>query len=267
MFDELVESLRRLLPGFGTNMAIDSKAIDSWSQGKKDPAKSSDPDARWGKKTYRGVHKKGTLWEKTKAWFGYKVHLIVDADYELPVCFDITGANQSDKTYLLPMVERLDKNHPELLQDAKTLSGDKGYDSENNVRTLWDEHNIKPVIDITRSWKEDPHLPRPLDPDRCETIFYNQEGEVLCRCRDTEDESRNYIPLTFCGFEEKRSCLKYRCWVSIAPSNKSATVVTIPTTGELFVVPWRPIAVDIRPWLVAPMLGSGSTISVHRLNE
>ncbi len=137
--------------------------------------------------------------------------MIVDADYELPVCFDITGANQSDKTYLLPMVERLDKNHPELLQDAKTLSGDKGYDSENNVRTLWDEHNIKPVIDITRSWKEDPHLPRPLDPDRCDTIFYNQEGEVLCRCRDTEDESRNYIPLTFCGFEEKRSCLKYRC--------------------------------------------------------
>lgn len=211
MFDALVERLRKLLTGFGRHLAIDSKAVPTWAKSKKDPDKCSDPDADWGKKSYRGVREDGTAWEKVKSWFGYKVHLIVDADYELPVAYEITRASQSDQTYLIPMVEKLEKNHKELVEEAESLSGDKGYDSEANIQTLWDDYELKPVIDIRHLWKEEPNAPRPLYPDRVDTIFYNQHCHVLCRNLDTDDESRNYASMTYEGFEKDREGLKYRC--------------------------------------------------------
>ena len=211
MLNELVERLRKLLPGFGRHLAIDSKAVPTWAKGKKDSKKSGDPDADWGKKIYRGTREDGTPWEKVKSWFGYKVHLIVDADYELPLAYEITQASQSDQTYLTPMVEKLEKNHKELVEEAQSISGDKGYDSEDNIKTLWDEYELKPVIDICHKWKDEPNSPRPLYPDRVDTIFYDQDGRVLCRNLDTDDESRNYASMTFQGFEKDREGLKYRC--------------------------------------------------------
>ena len=211
MFDALVERLRGLLPGFGTDLAIDSKALSTWAKAKKDPDKRSDPDADWGTKSYRGTREDGTTWEKLKSWFGYKVHLIVDADYELPVAYDVTRASQSDTTYLLPMVQKLKENHEELVRGAKSLSGDKGFDSEENIKTLWEEYRIKPVIDIIHKWKEEPEAPRLLDPDRVDTLFYNQDGHMLCRHLDTPNETKNYAAMAFEGFEESRRSLKYRC--------------------------------------------------------
>lgn len=63
---------------------------------KIDPSDLSDNwvdlDADTGAKSYRGQREDGTVWEKIKYWFGYKLHLIVDADYELPVAFRVTKA-------------------------------------------------------------------------------------------------------------------------------------------------------------------------------
>jgi hypothetical protein len=211
MFDGLVERLRGLPPGFGTDLAIDSKALSTWAKSKKDPDKRGDPEADWGTKTYRGIREDGTTWEKIKSWFGYKVYLIVDADYELPVAYGVTRAGQSDTTYLLPMVEKLKENHAELAQEAQTLSGDKGFDSEENIKTLWDEYEIKPAIALIHKWKEAPEAPRSSDPDRVDTLFYNQDGHLLCRHLDTPDETKNYAPMAFEGFEHSRQSLKYRC--------------------------------------------------------
>jgi hypothetical protein len=211
MFEVLVERLRELLPDFGRHLAIDSKAIASHSKGKKKSEKSSDADADWGVKSYRGTREDGTAWEKVKSWFGYKVHLIVDADYELPVAYDVTRASQSDQTHLRPMMERFKKKHSQLVKQARTLAADKGYDSEDNLKELWDEYGIKPVVDITHKWKEDPQAPRALDPERVDTLFYNQDGHVLCRPLDTQQESKNYVAMAFEGFEESRQSLKYRC--------------------------------------------------------
>lgn len=211
MFAALVERLRRELPGFGRHLAIDSKAIPSHSQGRKNPEESSDADAAWGVKSYRGLRENGSAWEKIKSWFGYKVHLIVDTEYELPVACEVTRASTSDMTRLLPMMEDLKKDHPELVEGAETLSGDKGYDSEENNRVLWDEYAIKPVLDIRSTWKEEPGQPRLLDPDRVDTLFFTEGGKVLCRNLDTDQESKNYAEMAFEGFEAERGCLKYRC--------------------------------------------------------
>jgi len=97
MFVRLVEKVSTLLPDFGRVLAIDSKAINSLARGKKKDEEEKpqkldgrrDTDADFGKKTYRGRRKDGTLWEKVVSWFGYKLHLVVDAVYELPVNFRV----------------------------------------------------------------------------------------------------------------------------------------------------------------------------------
>lgn len=76
----LVTSLRALLPDFAERLAIDSHG---------NPTKEEEEDARRdmdadrGTKRYHGVREDGTVWEKVKRWFGYKLRLIVDANYEL----------------------------------------------------------------------------------------------------------------------------------------------------------------------------------------
>jgi len=86
IFDELVEHLRKELPGFGNNLAMDGKAVNTHARpGKRLSDMPSDgrrdTDADFGKKTYAGVRDDGTAWQKVVKWFGYKLHLIVDADY------------------------------------------------------------------------------------------------------------------------------------------------------------------------------------------
>ena len=214
MFDELVETIRELLPNFGKRFAIDSKAIDSHGRPTKEQKKDGrrETDANWGVKSYRGVHKDGTVWEKIKRWFGYKLHLIVDADYELPVAYKLTKASTSDCPELLPLVAQLDQRHPDLLAETDFLSGDKGYDSKKNNSEIFDTYGIKPIIDIRNTWKENPHMPRQVYPQRVDTIFYTERGNVLCRHRDdAEQEQDNYAPMVFEGFEADRECLKYRC--------------------------------------------------------
>jgi len=214
MFDALVAQVRELLPGFGKRLAIDSKAIESHGR----PSDNKERDGRreceadWGTKRYRGVREDGSVWETVKRWFGYKLHLIVDADYELPVAYKVTRASASDCPQLLPMVSELDQRQPGLLDETGFLSADKGYDSEKNNRELWDTYAIKPIIDIRNTWQQDPHLPRQLYPERVDTIFYTARGQVCCRCRDgREKELDNYEPMVFQGFEADRECLKYRC--------------------------------------------------------
>lgn len=215
MFNELVEQLRELLPDFAARLAIDSKAIDSHGR----PAKEGkgkdgrrDTDADWGIKRYHGMREDNSVWEKVKRWFGYKLHLIVDADYELPVAYKLTKASASDCPELVPLLDQLDQVQPGLLDQCQYLSADKGYDSRENNRTCWDTYNIKPIIDIRNTWKEDPHLPRQLHQDRVDTIFYTETGNVLCRHRDdAQKEQENYTPMAFEGFETDRKSLKYRC--------------------------------------------------------
>lgn len=220
MLHTLIDKLAQVLPDLGRRLAVDSKAIDTHAKpartgGDADPGKPDrrrDRDADWGVKTYKGKKKDGTAWEKTKRWFGYKLHLVVDADYELPLGYTVTKASASDCPHLLPLVEELKEQHPKLLERTKYLSADKGYDSEKNNRELYDEHHMRPVIDIRSTWKEDPELPRPLYPQQVDTIFYTEKGEVLCRCRDDGQQERdNYEPMAFEGFEADRESLKYRC--------------------------------------------------------
>ena len=211
MFDRLVDSVTALLPEFGKSLGVDSKGIESFGNPTKNPEVDGrrDTDAQWGKKEYKGERADGKLYEKIVKWFGYKVHLLVDTTYELPVAYEVTGAGASDMAHLLPLLEKTKDRHPELIARCQELSGDKGYDSTEHNTKLPSEYNINPIIDIRNMWKDSDGMDGTncLYPDRADNIIYDYRGNVFCVCPVT-GEKRN---MAFCGFEKDRDCLKYGC--------------------------------------------------------
>jgi len=212
MFDELVDGLGEVLAELGRHLAIDSKAIRSAGRPSgKAPDGRRDGDGDWGIKAYQGNRTDGTVWERIKRWFGYKVHLIVDTVYEIPLGYEVSRASVSDTTRLVPMVERLKQSHGWLLDRAEDLSADKGYDSERNNRELYDTYGIKPVIDIRHDWK-DGEQTRPLYADRDTRYVTDQDGSIFCVRRSVMDARvTETVPMVFYGFEKDRGTLKYRC--------------------------------------------------------
>ncbi|GEB76408.1 transposase [Sporolactobacillus inulinus] len=68
--------------------------------------------------------------EKLVKWFGYKLHLIIDAETELPIDYLVTRASSSDITTAHKMIDQLKTAHPEKLVKAQAAMLDKGYDDE-----------------------------------------------------------------------------------------------------------------------------------------
>jgi hypothetical protein len=207
MFDCLVDALKELLPDLGVSVAVDSKGVDSAGRPIKEKRRDGrrEMDADWGKKTYHGQREDGTLWEKVVKWFGYKLHLLVDTKYEMPIGYRVTRASVSDTTQLLPLVGDLKEKHPQIHEDIENLSGDKGYDSEDNCRQLYDEHGIKPVIDIRRMWRD--KETRLLDSECSDNIVYDEVGAIYCICPVTGEQRQ----MAYGGFERDRMALKYVC--------------------------------------------------------
>jgi len=207
MFDRLVDELKVLLPDLGFSVAVDSKGVNSAGKPTKKVEKDGrrDMDADWGKKAYRGQREDGTLWEKVVTWFGYKIHLLVDTQYEMPIGYEVTRASASDTKHLLSLVEGVKKKHLEIYKDIDKAAADKGYDSEENCRRLYDEHEIKPVIDIRRMWRD--KETKLLDPGCADNIVYDEVGAVYCICPKTGEQR----PMSYGGFEKDRMALKYVC--------------------------------------------------------
>lgn len=209
MFDKLVEQIKEELPDYGKYLGIDSKGVNSAGKPPKQTKRDGrrDIDADWGKKEYRGKREDGSLWEKIVQWFGYKIHILADTEYEIPVDYKVTRASGSDTAVLEELIEETAEKHPDIIERAEELTADKAYDSEGNNKMLWDKHKIKPLIDIRDMWKEDRGQTRPLYPDRADNIVYDASGSIYCHCPET-DERR---AMAYQGFEEERQTLKYRC--------------------------------------------------------
>jgi len=208
IFDSLVERLRTILPNFGNEVAFDSKPISSLSSrlGKKSEDQRGEHDADWGVKKYSGMREDGTAWEKTKSWFGFKLHLIVDANYELPIAMSLTKASTSDVKEMPAIFEQMKCTHPEILKACEHGIGDKGYDSSTFISNLWDEHKIKAIIDI-RNMSKDGEKTRSFSNYKFHNMSYDHQGNVFCHCVKTGDVKK----MAFGGFEGDREALKYLC--------------------------------------------------------
>ncbi len=194
-FSGLARQLRELLPGFGSKLAVDSTDIQAYSNGHR--KRPSDPDARWGAKgaghrggpkadsgaVSKGGAKKGKegdlYW-----WFGYKLHLVVDAIYELPVSFVVTAANEADTAQVKGLLQKAVPGETK----PEAIIMDKGYDSQDNYRLVYKEYKAAPIIPIRE--REGAQLP-----DIC-----NAKGTPLCSCG---------LAMVFWGRDG--NYLKYRC--------------------------------------------------------
>jgi len=154
-----VDRLRDTLPGFGGTVAVDATDVKAWANSFKP---DTDPDAAVGAK------KKGHLFY----WNGYKVHLAVDADSELPIWFNVTPANTYDGHALAPVLtdatQRFDWFKPEY------VLADKGYDSEKLFRFVGEGLGATPIIDVQKS-----HVPGTLKPTKTKSAFRPCEAKSV----------------------------------------------------------------------------------------
>lgn len=210
LFDDLVGKVAEALPGFGERMAIDGKAIETHARSRENggmPEEADgrrDVDANWGTKSYEVKGPDGTLWKKVTHWFGYKLHLIVDAIYELPVAFEVTQASEAEQPVGRKLLETLAQAQPTVVERCESLAGDKGYDDGRLIAQCWEKYGIKAVISIRHLWKGEEAL-RPGS--GFSNVFYTEEGEVYCCCPKTARQTQ----MAYGGFEKDRGTHKYRC--------------------------------------------------------
>ena len=95
--------------------------------------KKGDPDAAVGKSSVKGF------------FYGYKLHLVVDGQTDLPVAFEVTAGNVYDGHRLLPLLRKAvtsTRKRPE------AVIADKGYDAGYNYVGVVEEFMAAPVIAI-----------------------------------------------------------------------------------------------------------------------
>ena len=114
--------LREYIPDLGSKVAIDSTTIYVHSNPKRRVV--SDPEATWTAKAKTGT-KDAIEWR-----FGYKYHLIADADYGIPLYGYLTTASRNDTLELPPLLDAAAETY-NWFKPEYVLT-DKGYDSQAN---------------------------------------------------------------------------------------------------------------------------------------
>jgi hypothetical protein len=203
--NDLVRSLYDLLPDFGKETAIDSKWLLSAARrrsARDNPDGRSETDARKGVKSYSGVREDGTAWQKILTCFGFKIHLLVDAIYELPIAYTVTDAAAADVTEGKNMLEGLAAERPEILNRCEHMMGDRGYDDTELIELL-KGHGIKAVIDKRSLWKTQTEKEAPGYKD----AYYDEAGNVYCYSPD-RGTRRRMAPN---GYETGRDAVRFKC--------------------------------------------------------
>jgi len=138
----LTRSLYTTLPDFGKSVAIDSTDIKAWSNGAKKPV--SDPDATWAAK----LDTSG----KKKFYYGYKVHLLVDTQYELPIAANVTTGSASDVRIASRVLQQARFTYGKFRPDY--VIADAGYSSDKLRRLIRRQYRAEPIIKVNPAHKK-----------------------------------------------------------------------------------------------------------------
>jgi len=175
----------------GKDTAIDSTHVWAYAnqfgyktckcKGKCNCSRSySDTDAQWGAKS------------KNYFFFGYKVHLIVDAQSQLPLEVRVTSGEKFDSPQAIPLLKGARKRHPEI--NMKTTAMDAAYDDQKNYRFAIEEAHVAPIIALN---------PRNgVDALTSQALKMDKDGSYICMAGHT---------VVYWGKEAKRNRLKFRC--------------------------------------------------------
>jgi len=205
VFGELVRVLYIEIPDFGKELAIDSKWVWSManSVSKRKPSDGrSETEAAWGTKEYKGLKEDGGKWNKTERCFGFKLHTIVDANYELPVAYSVSTAAASDIVSGKRLISSLKTENPFIIEKCNHLMGDRGYDDTDFIKEL-KANGIKAVIDKRDMWRTETEKEIP----GYKGIYYNERGEVFCYSPERGDRHT----MARAGYDAERDALRMKC--------------------------------------------------------
>lgn len=199
--DRIIDQLAKRLPGFGITVAIDSTSVKSHSNpSKKD---RSDPEADF-------MVKEGSI---RKVWkWGFKLQLLIDTTWELPIAFEIIHAREADVTQLIPLLNKT-KNKFSWFKPWH-VTADSGYDAGYNYKAIYDFGSI-PIIKMKGSHKK-------LD----NRYTLDERGIPHCQAG---------LPLLLVGHDKKKG-MKYIC-----PHKAGKIDCALPQKCPLRVVWIRPL--------------------------
>jgi hypothetical protein len=206
IFDTMIQRLSLAVPDLGQDTAGDSTALHARSKENQERVQAEIaqglPQPSGGRKEYTDDDGKVT---KVVEWFGYKLHLLVDAKHEVVLSYQVTTANAADCKSLPDLVAQGQANLPE--GRIKTLAYDKAADDNESHRTLH-KAKIRPVIQNRHLWKDQTEQMLPGHDGRS-NIVYDEAGTVHCYDRTSLPIVRH--KMAYIGYEPERETLKYRC--------------------------------------------------------
>ncbi len=215
IFDSLVSYMYENLADFGDVLMADGKAIQSFATrlSRKASGHKGEHDADWCRKTYTTTTPEGEVNTKTVKWFGFRLHLIADAVYELPVDFTVTKASVSEVKETERLLEKMKEKEPQKIETCRYFLADRGYDSTELIEWLETE-DIAPVIDIRNMWQGD-ETKQFKDTD----LVYSFNGKVYF-----VDERGTPIELLYKGYDKSRDSSRY----GFHPKYKDNRIFRIP---------------------------------------
>jgi len=212
IFDTMVQGLGRAVPRLGRHSAGDATDLSARTGRGKNDNPDGLPQPAGGRKEY--TDEAGNV-AKVVEWFGFKLHLLVDADEEVCLAYRISSTKTADNEELPPLVDQALENLSGPEEGCgqgergrmRTLAYDKAADDEKVHAKLW-EHGIKPVIEVRSMWREESEQMLPGH-DGTSNVVYDEAGTVWCYDKVSDPPVRH--KMAYIGHEPARGTLKYRC--------------------------------------------------------
>lgn len=198
-FNELRQFMYDNLKDFGVETGEDGKIFESAANR---PCTDKQADGRSEKDadfTFKETYHKdnnGVTKVKRVRYFGFRLHLLCDVNYELPIEYTVTKASNGEREQLKRHINMLS---PKLREKIKVLMADKGYDSTDMIIFL-KETGISPVIDIRNQWSKDEKTKQYKDTD----LVYTYDGKVSIVLDDGTT-----IELKYLGYDKVKNTLRY----------------------------------------------------------
>jgi len=126
IFNELVRQAKELGAIKGEKVAVDATSVATNARPEKDK------EASWGYDTKEGLY------------YGYKAHIAVDAEEELPTAVIVTSAERHPSPFMLPLLAITKANGV----DFAYAIADAGYDARENYAGVAEVFGATPVIPL-----------------------------------------------------------------------------------------------------------------------
>jgi DDE family transposase/transposase-like protein DUF772 len=156
--DRVTAGLHERLPKMGQNVAVDASDLPAYANGQRyvskggrerAPEEYSDPDASWG-------HRSAVSTRKGGGFYGYKIHMAVCADTDLPLAWRIETARRNESSFAIPLLDTVRARG----FAAYKLAMDKGYD-QAPIYAECEARDTRPVMPLraTPDVKRGDHRP------------------------------------------------------------------------------------------------------------